>query len=251
EAKISALGNSAKDTKAIMDNALESVKGTSFGMGEAATTAANAVAAGIKPGKELTQYLTNTADAAAIAGADMSEMGSIMNKVQTQNKAYNGELQQLSDRGLPVYQWLAKEANVTAEEVTEMASKGEISSKMLQSAIQNNIGGAAKEMGKKSFTAAMSTMWAALGRVGAAFLDAGGKGGGFFSKLKPIMNNLTDTFDNMGPVAEKWGVALGNAFAKVIEGVTGIVKWYQDLDKGTQKTLGGIVKWLAITLVTV
>src|SRR5699024_8824227 len=169
-----------------------------------------------KPGKQLTQYLTNTADAAAIAGADMSEMGSIMNKVQTQNKAYNGELQQLSDRGLPVYQWLAKEANISAEEVTEMASKGEISSKMLQNAIKNNIGGAAKEMGQKSFTAALANMWAALARVGAAFLDAGGKGGGFFSKLKPLMNNLTDTFDNMGPQAEQWGVALGNAFGKVI-----------------------------------
>ncbi|RIO33905.1 peptidoglycan DD-metalloendopeptidase family protein [Staphylococcus saprophyticus] len=250
KAKLSALGNSAKDTNTIMDNALESVKGTSFGMGEAATTAANAVAAGIKPGKQLTQYLTNTADAAAIAGADMSEMGSIMNKVQTQNKAYNGELQQLSDRGLPVYQWLAKEANISAEEVTEMASKGEISSKMLQNAIKNNIGGAAKEMGQKSFTAALANMWAALARVGAAFLDAGGKGGGFFSKLKPLMNNLTDTFDNMGPQAEQWGVALGNAFGKVIDGITGIVNWYQGLDSGTQKVFGGLAKWLGITLVT-
>lgn len=250
KAKLSALGNSAKDTNTIMDNALESVKGTSFGMGEAATTAANAVAAGIKPGKQLTQYLTNTADAAAIAGADMSEMGSIMNKVQTQNKAYNGELQQLSDRGLPVYQWLAKEANISAEEVTEMASKGEISSKMLQNAIKNNIGGAAKEMGQKSFTAALANMWAALARVGAAFLDAGGKGGGFFSKLKPLMNNLTDTFDNMGPQAEQWGVALGNAFGKVIDGITGIVNWYQGLDSGTQKVFGGIAKWLGIILVT-
>lgn len=250
KAKLSALGNSAKDTNTIMDNALESVKGTSFGMGEAATTAANAVAAGIKPGKQLTQYLTNTADAAAIAGVDMSEMGSIMNKVQTQNKAYNGELQQLSDRGLPVYQWLAKEANISAEEVTEMASKGEISSKMLQNAIKNNIGGAAKEMGQKSFTAALANMWAALARVGAAFLDAGGKGGGFFSKLKPLMNNLTDTFDNMGPQAEQWGVALGNAFGKVIDGITGIVNWYQGLDSGTQKVFGGLAKWLGITLVT-
>jgi tape measure domain-containing protein len=250
KAKLSALGNSAKDTNTIMDNALESVKGTSFGMGEAATTAANAVAAGIKPGKELTQYLTNTADAAAIAGADMSEMGSIMNKVQTQNKAYNGELQQLSDRGLPVYQWLAKEAHVSAEEVTEMASKGEISSKMLQNAIKHNIGGAAKEMGQKSFTAALANMWAALGRVGASFLDAGGKGGGFFSKLKPLMNNLTDTFDNMGPQAEQWGVALGNAFGKVIDGITSIINWYQDLNGGTQKVFGGLAKWLAIILVT-
>jgi tape measure domain-containing protein len=250
KAKLSALGNSAKDTDTIMNNALESVKGTSFGMGEAATTAANAVAAGIKPGKQLTQYLTNTADAAAIAGIDMSEMGSIMNKVQTQNKAYNGELQQLSDRGLPVYQWLAKEAHVSADEVTDMASKGEISSKMLQSAIQNNIGGAAKEMGKKSFTAALANMWAALGRVGAAFLDAGGKGGGFFSQLKPIMNNLTETFDNMGPQAEKWGASLGSAFSKVIAGITGIVKWYQGLDGGTQKVFGGLAKWLAIILIT-
>ncbi|WP_204190025.1 peptidoglycan DD-metalloendopeptidase family protein [Staphylococcus sp. GDY8P79P] len=250
KAKLSALGNSAKDTNTIMDNALESVKGTSFGMGEAATTAANAVAAGIKPGKELTKYLTTTGDAAAVAGVDMSEMGRIFNKVQTQNKAYNGELQELSDRGLPIYQWLAKEAGVTGEEVTEMASKGEISSKMLQNAIRKNIGGAAKEMGEKSFTASVQNMWAAVGRLGAAFLDAGGKGGGFFSKLKPLMNNLTTTFDNMGPQAEQWGVALGNVFEKIINGITSIVKWYQSLDGGTQKTLGGMVKWLGITLVT-
>lgn len=250
KAKLSALGNSAKDTNTIMDNAMESVKGTSFGMGEAATTAANAVAAGIKPGKELTQYLKNTSDAAAIAGSDMSEMGSVLNKVQTQNKAYNGELQQLSDRGLPIYEWLAKEANVTGEEVVEMASKGEISSKTLQSAIKNNIGGAAKEMGEKSFTASLANMWAALSRVGTAFLDAGGKGGGFFSKLKPLMNDLTDMFENLQPQAEKWGVTLGVTFNKVVDGISGIVKWYQGLDSGTQKTLGGIVKWLGITLVT-
>lgn len=250
KAKLSALGNSAKDTTKIMDNAMASVKGTSFGMGEAATTAANAVAAGIKPGKELTQYLTTTGDAAAVAGSDMSEMGRIFNKVQTQNKAYNGELQELSDRGLPIYQWLAKEANVTGEEVTEMASKGEISSKMLQDAVRKNIGGAAKEMGAKSFSASIQNMWAAVGRLGAAFLDAGGKGGGFFSKLKPLMNNLTDTIDKMGPQAEQWGVSLGNAFNKVVGGINSVIKWYQSLDGGTQKTLGGIVKWLGITLVT-
>lgn len=250
KAKLSALGNSAKDTDTIMNNALESVKGTSFGMGEAATTAANAVAAGIKPGKQLTQYLTNTADAAEVAGADMSEMGSILNKVQTQNKAYNGELQQLSDRGLPVYQWLAKEAHVSAEEVTEMASKGEISSKMLQSAIKNNIGGAAKEVGKTSIVAAFKNMYAALGRVGAAFLDANSKGGGFFSQLKPLMNNLTETFDNMGPQAEKWGVSLGKVFSSIIKGVMGIVHWYQGLGSGTQKVFGGFAKWLGIILIT-
>ena len=249
KAKLGALGNSSKEVTSIMDNAMEAVKGTSFSMGEAATTAANATAAGIKPGKELTQYLTTTGDAAAIAGTDMSEMGRIFNKVQTQNKAYNGELQELSDRGLPIYQWLAKEAGVTGEEVTEMASKGEISSKMLQDAVRKNIGGAAKEMGQKSFTASVSNMWAAVGRLGASFLDAGGKGGGFFSKIKPLMNNLTSTLDTMGPKAEQWGKALGGAFTKVANGVQSVKKWFDGLPGPMQSVIGSMVKWGAITLV--
>ncbi|WP_239734672.1 tape measure protein [Mammaliicoccus sp. G-M28] len=251
EAKLSALGNSGKNVEEIMTNANKAVKGTSFGMGEAATTAANAVAAGIKPGKELVQYLTNTGDAAAVAGVGMDEMGRILNKVQTSNKAYNGELQELSDRGLPIYQWLAKEANVAASEVSDMAADGKISSEMLQNAIENNIGGAAKTMGEKSFTASLANMWAAVGRIGASFLDAGGKGGGFFSKMKPLMNDLTGMFDSMEGSAAKWGESLGVAFDKVINGIKGIVGWYNSLDTGTQKLINSVMKWSALTLIAV
>lgn len=71
QAKLTGLGNSASNVKAIMGDALKSVKGTAFGMGEAATTAAGSVAAGIKPGKDLERTLKLTADAATIAGTDM------------------------------------------------------------------------------------------------------------------------------------------------------------------------------------
>ena len=70
-AKLKAIGNTAEDVEQIMNDALASVKGTAFGMDEAATTAASAVAAGIEPGKELEKYLTAVADAAAVAGTDM------------------------------------------------------------------------------------------------------------------------------------------------------------------------------------
>ena len=103
-AKLTGLGHDAQSVETIMNSALESVKGTSFGMDEAATTAANAVAAGIKPGQELTKYLSMTADAAAIAGISMSEMGSIINKVQTGQTVYTENVEQLADRGLPQYQ---------------------------------------------------------------------------------------------------------------------------------------------------
>lgn len=123
-----------------MDSALSSVQGTAFGLDEAATTAANAVAAGIKPGKELNEYLSMIADTAAIAGTSMSEMGSIINKVQTGQTVYTEDLEQLADRGLPVYQWLAEEAGVAASEVKQLASDGQISSQMLYDAIEKNIG---------------------------------------------------------------------------------------------------------------
>ncbi len=249
KAKLDGLGHSSQNVQKIMDNALESVKGTSFGLGEAATTASSAVAAGIKPGKELTRYLSLTGDAASIAGTSMGEMGSIINKVQTSNKAYNGELQQLSERGIPIYQWIAKEAGVTADEVFKMASEGEISSKMFLDSIESNIGGAAKKMGEKSFTAGMSNMWAAVGRLGASFLDAGGKGGGFFSKMKPLMANLTESIDGLGGSAEAMGEKFGDVFSKIVDGITGIVNWYNSLDKGTQKLIASIMKWSTLILI--
>ncbi|MEB8088263.1 peptidoglycan DD-metalloendopeptidase family protein [Staphylococcus pseudoxylosus] len=251
KAKLSALGNSGKQVETIMTNANTAVKGTSFGMGEAATTAANAVAAGIKPGKELTQYLTNTGDAAAIAGVGMDEMGRILNKVQTSNKAYNGELQELSDRGLPVYQWLAKEAGIAESEVADFAASGQVTSKMLQDAIENNIGGAAKKMGEKSFTASLANMWAALGRVGAGFLDAGGKGGGFFSKMKPIMNNLTTMFDGMQGTAERWGVALGASLNAVLSAGVKVKQFYDGLPGPIQSIIKSTMLWGSLTLVAI
>src|SRR5699024_404325 len=217
-----------------MTSALDSVKGTAFGLEDAATIAASAVAAGVKEGKDLTDYLTLTGDAAAIAGTDLGEMGSIFNKVQTSNKAYNSELRQLSDRGLPIYKWLADEAGVTEDAVFDMASNGAISTEMFLSAIEKNIGGAAKEMGDKSFTAGLANMWAAVGRLGASFLDAGEKGGGFFSQMKPLMSSLTDNLDGMGKIAEDFGVKFGQMFAEVIEKIKSGVEWFKNLSSSQQ-----------------
>ncbi|MFJ7756326.1 tape measure protein [Peribacillus muralis] len=241
-AKLTGLGHDAEGIEKIMESALEAVRGTSFGMDEAATTAANAVAAGVKEGKDLTTYLSLTGDAAAIAGSSMSEMGSILNKVKTSNKAYNGELQQLSDRGLPIYQWLAEEAGVAAGAVSKMASEGEISSEILMKAIENNIGGAAQKMGQTSFTAGLANMWAAVGRIGASFLDAGGKGGGFFSQLKPLIADFTSRVDTMGNFAEKAGVKFGKFFSGFVDKVKSVKAAYDDLSP----TVQGVIKKVAV-----
>lgn len=233
-AKLSALGNDAQTVEQIMDSALTSVKGTSFGLEEAATTAANAVAAGIKPGQELTDYLTMTADAAAIAGISMSEMGSIINQVQTGQTAYTEDLNQLADRGLPIYQWLADEAGVAASQVKALASDGQISSEMLFNAIQNNIGGAAQIIGEKSFSAALANIGASLSRIGANFLDAGGQGGGFFSQLKPLMSDFNASLATLETKASELGVKFGAAFASIVQNVQSLKAQFDSLSPATQ-----------------
>lgn len=236
KAKLEALGHSAKNVDVIMESALASVKGTAFGLGDAATAAASAVAAGIKPGKELTQYLTNIGDAAAIAGVEFSDMGSIFNKIQTGGKATRMELNQMADRGLPVFGWLAEAAGVTDDAIQEMVTNGAISSELFNKAIEKNIGGAAQIMGAKSFSAALDNVWAAVGRIGASFLDGQGEGEGFFSQLKPLMADFTGMIDNMGDKAQDLGVKFGEAFSKAIEKVGEAIKWWTNLD-GTTKSL--------------
>ncbi|ANA85568.1 tail length tape measure protein [Gordonia phage Splinter] len=197
--KLTGLGHDAKSTETIMQSAMDSVKGTAYGFGDAAGIAAGAVAAGVKPGAELTQYLTRIGDASAIAGVGLSEMGSILNKVQTGQSAYAAELNQLADRGIPIYQWIAKEAGVAAGDVKKMAAEGKVSSELYFAAIDKNIGGAAKNMDTVSMAA--SNTKAAFGRLGATLLEP------IFERAKGGLTGLTGLIDQAtekaGPMADK------------------------------------------------
>lgn len=229
QAKLKALGHDANGVKDIMNSALDSVRGTAFGLDEAATVAASAVAAGVEPGQQLTKYLTLTGDAAAVAGTSMGEMGSIFNKVETAQRAYTGELNQLADRGIPIYQWLAKEAGVTAEDIRDMASEGAISSEMFLKAVENNIGGAAKTIGEESFKAGLANIWASVGRIGANFLDAGGEADGFFSKIKPLLAEFRGYMELLEPKAAELGRKFGEAFETFIQKIRDAKAWFESL----------------------
>ena len=187
EAKLKGLGNSAGDTSKIMDNALAAVKGTAFGMDEAATTAASAVAAGLKPGKELESYLRLVGDAATIAGVDMASMGSIFNKVATSGKVQGDVFAQLGDMGIPIVTLLAEELGVTAAEVYKMGAAGEIGTEEFLAAM-SSMSGAALEGGNTT-TGAFKNMGAALSRLGATLLS------GVYPLIGPFFNQITALID--------------------------------------------------------
>ena len=215
--KLEAIGLSAKDVSDVSDAALGSVEDTAYGLAEAMTTAASATAAGIDPSTQLQQYLTDVADAAAVAGVDMAEMGGIFNKVATQGKAGNDTLSQMAERGIPIYQWLAEETGHTAEEIFEMASNGEIDLATFQKAVEDHIGGAAKEMGSKTITGAMANLNAAIGRVGAAFLGSADDSSTFAGRLREVLNDAKGFVNSLTPKVEAVGKVFGQVFGAVYD----------------------------------
>lgn len=223
EGKLRGLGYSAKQVEKIMSNALDSVKGTAFGLGDAATVAASTVAAGVKPGKDLTRTLSLVGDAATIAGTDFASMGAIFNKVAASNKIQGDTIAQLSDQGIPIIKLLSKELGVSAEKVTDLASKGKIDFATFQDAMEAGLGGAAQESGK-TFTGALQNVGAAMGRLGAQLL------GGVFSQLPALFGSLIGWIDKLGPVATKVGNVVGKAFARIGSAVAELAQ--SDLVRG-------------------
>lgn len=220
QAKLKGLGNSTETVTAIMQDALGAVKGTAFGLDQAATTAASAVAAGIKPGQELEKYLKLTADAATIAGTSMGDMGSIINKVTTSGKAQMDNLNQLSDRGIPIMQWLAEEYGVSSEALSKMVSEGKVDAETFRKVIEENIGGAALESGNTT-TGAFANMRAALSRVGVTLTEW------FFPLIKGVFNGVTTILDGlndrMGPWADKFASWFQEKAGPVVDGFAGNV----------------------------
>ncbi len=204
-AKLTGLGNDASSVDSIMTDALASVRGTAFGLGEAATVAAGAVAAGIKPGEQLQSTLKGVANIAAASGTSMEETGAIFNKVASTGRAYTENLNQLADRGIPIYQALATQLGVTTDEVRSMATEGKIDFQTFSDAAAAAAGTVAAEMGK-TVPGAAKNFFAAMSRIGANAL------GGIYSKIAPLITAATSA---LGPIEER-AKQFGDVLLKVV-----------------------------------
>lgn len=210
EHKLTGLGHSAEEVQGIMDNALASVKGTAYGMGDAATVAASAVAAGVKPGQDLERTLKLVGDAAAISGRDMVSMGAIFNKVASAGKMTGEELNQLTDSGIPMLQLLADNLGKTTEEVRDMVSAGEIGFDDFRNAIERGMGGAALKMGE-TFQGNLENTKAAMSRLGKEFMDP------FLKGMTPALSTVIQIIDKITAGSTEGLDELGNQLATQIE----------------------------------
>lgn len=245
QAKLSGLGNSAETVSSVMDSALAAVKGTAHGMGEAATTAASMVAAGIKPGKELEQVLKTVGDTATIAGRQMDDVGLIFGSIAARGKLQGDDMLQLMSSGIPVLQLLAEETGKTSAEISDMVSKGQIDFATFERAMREGVGGAALDAGN-TFQGATANFGAALGRLGATgltpFFDLTKQGLGAATsavdalegKLKPVAGTVSDFLEGTVIPGVKQAATAVQEFAQSDTG--------QELFSGARQGIEGLVR---------
>ena len=194
QAKFKGLGLSAKESGAVIEDVTAAVKGTAFATSEAADAAAMALAAGVKPGKELTGVLKTIGDTAAFAGKDFAEISPIFTKILNEGRVTGETLAQLGDNAVPAVQALSKELGVSAEEVRKLASNGEISWEQFKAAMDGAIGGSAQAQGE-TFRGSLKNLDAALGRFGETLLATPFKmGPQIFSALGKSVDDVTAKF---------------------------------------------------------
>jgi len=214
QAKLKALGNTQENIAIIMANANEAVIGTQYSLADAVTAAASAVAAGIKPGEQLTNYLKLNANAAAVAGVAFSDLSLVMNQVRSQGKAYTQDINQIASRGIPIWQGLQEVYGVTRDKLSEMVRDGEIDADHFEAALRLKVGNAAKEMGKTT-AGSFENVKAAVARFGAALLSP------VFPFAEKIFTGISTSLDKrkaaLQPIIDKYGPGLAEAFGKILD----------------------------------
>lgn len=217
QAKLKGLGHDSASVTEIMNDALASVKGTAFGLGDAATVAASLSASGVKEGGELTQVLKTVADTAQISGRSLTDIGTIFGSVAARGKLQGDDMLQLMSSGIPVLQMLGKHLNKTSAEVSDMVSDGKIDFQTFADAMKEGLGGAAQSAGT-TFTGALANVKAALSRLGETAATPVLNGlRGLFNQAIPLIDTFTAA---VKPTLEKVGAGLQKGLEQAIPTVT-------------------------------
>lgn len=245
KAKLEGLGYSTKEVGSITDQVTHAIQGGMTTMAEGTDVAAGALATGVKQGKELEKYIKLVGDAAVGSNRPVSEMAMIFNRVQGQGKLMTQELNMIEE-GMPGFSnAMSKHLGVSYDAFREMVTNGEVSSKEFLEVMDDFAGGMAGAY-SKSWKGMVQNSKAYIGQIGEAFLSS------TFEQAKGGLHEFESMLKSPGAKewAAKTGEQLGNTLASIGNGIKGLIDWWQNLDGSTQKTLGGIVKWLGITLVT-
>lgn len=191
----SKFGKPMVDVKQAVQDVTDVVSGTPFSLDEAFGTAVGAIGAGVK---DVKGYMTTVADAAAIGGTSMAEMGDVFQDIVNKGNVTGESLARLDTR-FPATSWIKASVTASGQDFDALLAKGEITMAMLQQSINDNAAGMAQGLGN-TLQGAIMNMQTAVARVGANFLTAlfGGQSGDPAQGMKESINTITAKLNELG-----------------------------------------------------
>src|SRR5690554_3232790 len=236
-------GSSEKARQAL-DRVTEIVKGTAYSLDVAALSTQNFVTRGVEIGKA-TKYVEAWGDAVAFYGDGSNEtfrnVTDAIGKMLTTGKVHMDQLNRLFDAGIPAVDMYAQATGMSAAEVQEALSKGEISAEQFIDTVTDammegtggvvKIAGAAKEAGT-SWSAVFDNMRIAVARGVAEIImkidEMLVKNG--LPDMRTMVKNFGEQFENVLtgiankiPAIINWIVAVKNALEPWAPLILGVV----------------------------
>lgn len=204
------------DIQSTMDAALAAVKGTAFGLDDAATAAAQFGASGITAASGLSNDLRAVAGVAAQTGSSYSSVAQIFESVAGNGRLMGQDLLQLSSRGVNAAAVLAKSMGTTEAKVREMVTNGKISFQEFSDAMYKSFGANAANA-NQTYSGALDNMHAALARIGADVASP------HFLGMRDIFNALGPLFDTIHtaiqPVLNEFGLFQNLSAKTLVDGI--------------------------------
>jgi len=158
-------------------------------------------------------------DVAQGVQAPLGEIATLYGKARVQGTLFAEDINQLTNRGIPVIQLFAEQLGVSTEQVKKMGSEGKITFENLEQAFITMTSEGGKFQGmmertSQTFAGRVSTLsglWDNLVKeMGEPVRDA----------LKPLLEDLIGIVRLLTPIAVEFGTQLGNAIRILYEGIS-------------------------------
>ena len=158
---------------------------------------------------DLQGALRGAIDTGALYGMSIEDIALPLKQIQAKGKLQGDDVNQLVDRGIPIYKWLAEQKGVDQSKIPDLVTKGQISSDDVFKALaKNSKGGAEKAAGtlKGSWTNFLSS----ISQGGEAFLTP------LVGPLTDLLKGAKDTISAMKPALS----ILGQVTGVIVKGLT-------------------------------
>lgn len=187
--------------------------------------------------EDVIPLLTSVGDATAGLGAGQEGIDAVtraLGQMQAKGKAYSEEMLQLTEVGIPAWQYLADELGTDVAGAQELVTAGAVDANTAISALQKGMdrdfGGMMAEQAE-TLQGALSNLMDGVEGVFRKIKDTDG--------WKQAAAAVADLADSIGPLAEKALPLVDGALSKVAEAVADIAKAADGMDAGDVEAVAG------------